>query len=318
MSVVECEITRNGVRIQESKRWAQTYSARYRIITDVPLGPIAVQTASRIYGNTPVPYKGDAYNVHGEIDPASFALDFSWELDPQNRNRWYCDVVWRPPDPREIVANYTQPNPLQRTVIKWIDFEETTEVVQEAKNITNLGHLNPPRPVGTLGPIVNTAGQLFDDFRERPDARPVLIIQRNYPSLASIIALHNTYYRKLNQDVYEGAAAKTLWVRRITASPPIFENGFQYFQGTIHIAYDPRGWKHRIVNRGLAYLEAGKLIDFDKGAGAAAGTGHNFSEPILLNSTGGRLPPGASSGITVEYEWGDTTSFANIEQVPPP
>lgn len=312
-TLVKCDIDRNGVRIQEGRRWARTYQARYIIEASESVGCLEAEVLARSGGARPVPIKGAAYAVAGNgADPASFALEFQWSVNPQRHSQWFCDVTWRPPDPKESPPNYTVPNPLDRSAIHWLEFEETTEIVTEAKNITPLPHLSPARPAGTLGKIVNAAGQPFDSLPERPNARPVLVLQRAYRTLEQLMGLHNTYYRKLNSDTYQGAPAKTLYVRSIQCGAPQYENGVEYFIGQIRIVYNPKGWKISLVNQGLAYLESGKLINYDKSS-----TGQIFTEPILLAANGSRLSPGVA-GNSIEYEYSDdTVSFANIGELPP-
>lgn len=321
MAVINCDITRDGVRIEEGKRWAQIYKATYQIETDTEMGPIAVQVAARgAVTPRPVPEKGDSYSVASETDLASFALDFNWRRDPKSNKRWFCDVIWRPLDPKDSIDNLIEPIPVNRDPVLWWEFEDTTEVVRKAKNITAMSHIS--RAAGTLGEIVNAAGVPYDTLPERPKSRPVLVLQRNYSTLDKIREVHDTYIHKLNAATYRGGAAKTWFVRSITSSPPTTENGYTYYQGQIRLAYDPNTWKFTLVNQGLSWLDGtwtpGSPGSWSPNPPKLKKTDANaarITEPQLLTATG-QLVNGGAVGNDVEYEYADTVSFTDIELEP--
>lgn len=307
-TIASCKIDRGGVKISESKRWPQVYNATYIIETTGAQGPLRVQIDSRLATSLPhpVPIKGATYNVASEADNSSFAQDFSWRRDTDKADRWFCDVTWRPLDPRDSPANLAQPDPLLRTAVQWWEFEETTELVEVAENITPLPQLS--RPANTLGPIVNAAGKPFDSVPERPKSLMVLVIQRAYSSLIKVRQAYDNYAHKINSDTYQGAAVGTLYVRRVSCSQPLYENGAAYFIGQIHIAYDPAGWKFALVNRGLGAGVGAAYRAFDT-------TGQETTEPLLLALDGTRLPSGIG-GNTIDYKYAPSVSFANIAQEP--
>lgn len=322
MAVTSCDITRDGISIEESKRYAQTYSARYQIETDSEMGPIAVQSGARSGSPRPVPAKGDYFDVDSETDLSSFALDFRWSRDPQNKFRWFCDVTWRPLDPgrgETSISDVINTDPLAMEPVLWWEIEEYTKPIKEAKVITNLTHVG--RAVGSTGPLINAAGDPFDIVPEIPASRSTLVIQKNWENLDSIRKWNDEFANKLNSGTYRNAPARTLLAKTISSGMPVFDNGVTYYTVQLRLVYEPDEWKHVLTNAGMKYLTGTwtpgspgswsnrKEVTTDS-SGAKIVTPRQLGQYGNLDWDGDELP-------NVEYEYGvDEVDFTGIEEEP--
>lgn len=309
MSITNTRLTPQGVQVQITEAdFVPRYRARYIVDCDQQHGPVYVlnNVAGVSGANDPVPAKWDTYDVDGEADSSAYALEFQLAIDPEKRSRWYLDVTWRRPvpgeDPQQNVAN-----PLFRPPVYWFEAARDTETVEKARNVDAFNHLTPARPAGTLGGVVNTAGNDFDVTWDRPISRPALMMRRWYAAIGAARAALEVYGGKLNSDAWQGAQPGELLVDDIRTSEPVQEFGGTYYQVLFSILYRPGGWIKEFVNRGFGYLDgSGNYVAFTDGSG------NPVAEPRLLNATGGELGDGnPGTDAIVRYWYGDEVAFGS-------
>jgi len=305
MAITDAGITRDGVRaIITGDSAVVTYRARFKINTDDPDdGPVYI--LNNAAGNDDIPSKWDTFDVDGETDASAYALDFDLTKNPQLNTQWFLDVTWRKPGPGDD-SGQNVANPINRTPVYWWEAEEELEVVTEARNVNAFTHLTTTRPAGTLGPVVNAANREFATTWERPVSYGVLNMRRWYSSLDAVRSAISIYANKLNDDAWQGAAARELYVRNILTGEPVQEFGGTYYQAVFRIAYKPGGWIKELVNQGHGYFDgSNNYISVDD-------DGSTYVEPVLLDTDGTRLADDAT-GNTVDYYYADETSFNSSE-----
>ena len=135
-------------------------------------------------------------------------------------------------------------------------------------------------------PILNTAGDRYEDPVEVVDGLPVLTIKKNKASFNAATAY--AYNNSTNSDVYRGADPGTLRVR-ITAVE-LWKGDAAYWATSYTFRYNPEGWQPTIMETGLYQLYLGSHIDcFVKGA-----TPHDseaVTHPVPLDANGEQIDP---------------------------
>lgn len=158
-------------------------------------------------------------------------------------------------------------------------------------------------------PILNAAGDKYDEPIERDEERPVILIRRNLPTAAHVIELNRRFKRTANSDTinFQGLpfAAGSLQWRGASASEPTIENQIQYYATTIRIAADTR--YADILNRGH---RARKEIGGNP-VWVTDDEGQRLPDPVLLDADGLRL---AEGGVPVfkQYDIHTNKAFAPL------
>jgi hypothetical protein len=262
---------------------------RYKVRTDAPLRGVADYNAMLLLSLTaspdPVPNKfayigNGAYVTRHHIAPqgdqslTNFVITVTGGQLPPGTS-----PEFNTPDQVE--------NPLKRKVIFWIERMSETELVEK----DNDGE-----------PIVNSAGQPFDEPYQRERWLPVLVAQKNYATLSAIETLNRTYENAINSTTFRGNAAKTVLFTGIETGPPTFENGITFYVGQSRFIIRKDTWPIKIVNRGYKHFTDELEPDDRVLVNATDENGQHVSEPVLLTEDGRRLPEGEVGNFAGPFE----------------
>lgn len=253
-----------------------TYQLRYVVDSDDPEeSPIAVYVGGVAFaGAVQLPERGDSYAFNGDTDGSSYAQRFRiYRPQPNDlATRWFVDVTFMSLMPGTTSGD-ADSNPLARPTKYWIEDEPYNVLVTEDKDGV---------------PIVNSAGQEFTEPPEEEDYHMILVAEKNFATLAEIIALNQTYARGVNTDTFYGATARKCLCMPIKCSPPKEENDVTFYTATFQIKISDKQWDLKIVDQGYMHKkgtgdELYRALDED---------GEPTAEPVLLDTDGTRLAAG--------------------------
>jgi len=135
-------------------------------------------------------------------------------------------------------------------------------------------------------PILNTAGDRYDDPIELVDSFPVLTIVRNRLTFSATQAYN--YNNSVNSDTFRGAAPGTLRVR-MTASEE-WKGDAAYWAVTYVFRYNPNGWQPKVLEAGLYQKVSGSRIPcYVKGENPY--DSEPVSVPVPLDANGAQIDP---------------------------
>ncbi|MEN1680345.1 MAG: hypothetical protein AAGJ46_12195 [Planctomycetota bacterium] len=303
MAVTSCKIVRylRGSMIAGNFR----YGIRYEVTTDDKEDPwpqvwLQAQAIGGA-GNDPLPAYNTHYNVKGRIDLAAFARSFSGDQREQQRTIWDVDVFWENLPLGQLPEDTQTPfdNPLAAPAKNWIEFQTLSEIIEQDYQ---------------GNPIVNSAGQPFDEPAEEDNEYEVLVFEKNFATLTEIRLHNRNYRRKLNDDTYAGYPAKHCLCLPILASPPKFAGydpqstgaGMTYYTGSARVICSDRPWVREFVNRGFKHFvgtgsDKKLVLATDPTTDANGDVDENtrvvVTEPVLLDTDGYRLPLGDAGNI---------------------
>lgn len=300
-------ISRDGVRGRE--REGQTeYTATYIVQCDTATpGPLEALTVGRSVGPDPVPAQYASYLYGTEADLGSFAQDFDVSLRNHSEPSVYdVTVTWRPLDGSSLGSpNQYEPDPVERPARFSLEFWETSKVIAEAYNTAQITTLDGNRAANTLGPVMNSAWDLFDDPLVEEDREVVLVAQKNFETLDAVLEFHRTYNRTVNSDTWYGYTAHKAKFLNVELGEVKHENSYSYYPARIRIALSDEEWYAKIVNRGYNYL-----------------TGAGDKKPILIDNapptepqlldTNGSLLAGGTTGNTISYRTRTAVAYSGM------
>lgn len=152
-------------------------------------------------------------------------------------------------------------------------------------------------------PVANTHGTPIAGGIEGDDSRPILVCQKNFSSLNSVIGFMLHFKDAVNSKEFYGAKKGQAKIQSITAGKEMSENGYTYIPVTIKIAFkgddDPDGptWEHNVMNTGRVFFKEG--VRDENGRLKLCNTdydGNEVTEPQPLDNQGvliKRKPNGA-------------------------
>ena len=136
-------------------------------------------------------------------------------------------------------------------------------------------------------PILNTAGDRYEEPIEVVDSFPTLTITKNRGSFNASTAF--SYNNSVNSDTYRGAEPGTLRVR-ITATEE-WTNDAPYWATSYVFRYNPLGWQPKILEAGLYQLNAaGDRIPCTV-RGQSASDSEPVEHPVPLDIAGLQIDP---------------------------
>jgi len=146
-------------------------------------------------------------------------------------------------------------------------------------------------------PILNTAGDRYEDPVEIVDCFPTLTISKNKASFDVSDAY--LYNNAVNSDTFRGAEPGTLRVK-ITATQQ-FANDEHFWATTYTFRYNPNGWQPTILEAGLYQLAYIKMAEVDHTPCTVVGKAPFDSEPVdhpvPLDDRGKQIDPTRLSDI---------------------
>ena len=181
-------------------------------------------------------------------------------------------------------------NPVLWPVTTRVERIPTYRKLMQARNLIDLKRSDGTtwRPLGTLGPIVNAAGQLVDFEFEVESFRRELVATKYYANDAAIEAVAAAYSNTLNNATWKGKAAGFARFKSITAGDVQEYRGNAYHQATIRVELLDEAFAFDVPNVGLfeAYQDANqdwKLANIYR-------DGIPVSEPMPLKPDGTQEP----------------------------
>lgn len=261
MAVTSCHYDRRICSGQSDEFGMGIYTLGWVVKTDSAMGPNAVlQGAQTITGNDPdgiannaVPLRWDTYSYQGDTDQLSYARDFKSTQDPGSVNLWSIEVTYKPPgsgegsatlggDPVNSVAE-----PTSREPVMWWDREVFTYEALYDKD-------------GKA--IVNKVQDYYPEPIELESTRGVLVVEKNYSSIASVRLLSETYDNAVNRSPWfingtQFCAARQALCREVSSGPPRTEQGYVFFTVSFRFCLQPTGktWDVRKPEYGQFHWE---------------------------------------------------------------
>lgn len=293
-----------GVQGTEQSASKDSVTQTYRVIYDsVPTNFYTALTRGRAATGTPLPARRSLYASPSAIlfaDTFSSGISF----DAENRAVWDWTVGFVVPEPGELEV-YEYDNPLDRPPVYNVQYMDIEEVIDKAKNVEALskGDGNGGnRAADTEGPIVNAAGIRPDEPIMRTKRLEVLVITKNYPTLASIVTRNRTYKQTTNSDTLEGYGARELRYLLTESQGVQYENGIEFWPGmttilaedTTDITLDNVGYQH------WDGADLKRALDADNNPTA---------EPINLTLAGAS---GGTLSTTITYRDLEPTAYAGL------
>lgn len=304
------------------------YDAMYVITTDDSdwRDINAIGQAAQLGGSPDrLPVMGTAFVHEGSIDIGSFVQRIRITPDKKARKRWVAEVQWRPlPNgkrPQDLDPNV---HPVNRPKREWL--ESVTETAQIAKGwnqieLPQAGDGFNPRPADTEGPIVNAAGESYDEALYEDDHYSIYVQQKNVESPAEAYNLQLMYGRTLNQGSFLGFPEDCAKFLSAETGEPQTEtfgtNLVEFYTMTVRIALRRTPWHHDIVNRGYNEIIENRFssekglhrifVKDDRTDGKLVAT----PEPVLLDVNGVHLEDGIL-GNTIPYRTRERKSYQGL------
>lgn len=262
----------------------QTYRVQY---DSVPTNYYNALSRAQAAGGSPIPLRRTAYLGSG-ISPPPYCMNLhgGWENE-NNRSVWLWAATFTVPPPGQQDEDQQNENPLLRPPILNVRYIERERVIDKAKNVENLLYADngSVRAPNTLGPIVNAAGTRPDEPQLDTERLEVLVIEKNYPSLAAIVTRNRTYKRTTNSDSPQGYSPRELRYLITESVGKQFENGVEFWPGvteilaetTTDLILDNVGYEYRDVASADAVKPLIRAVDAN---------GDFLAEPINLRFDG--------------------------------
>lgn len=258
---------------------------------------------------SPVPARRTVYATSTYVQ--LFASQFRGYATTERRDNWYWEVTYTKPPPSELSV-YQYSNPLDRPARFDIQYIERDRVIDKARNVLELSHGNGAggsRAADTDGPIVNAAGKKPDEPQIDTERLEVLVIKKNFASLADIVTRNRTYRRTTNSDTPQGFGARELRYLLTESLGETEENGVVYWPGvttiladeTTDLILDNVGYDYWDV--GNARFERAKVTDPDTGDNVFA------ADPINLKLDG---DAGGTTTTTITYRFLEAVGYAGL------
>lgn len=303
-SILSASLTRDG-EDSVTERWQATYDA---VQTNVATAVVLAQQAG-------LPSRYDQYH-----STSLYVSERRPQVQEGNRRVWYWDVTYSTLDRGDGHAQL-QENPLLRPPVWDLDLVDSDERITLARNVYTLARAagGQQRTAGTLGPIVNAAGEQPDEALVRPTQNPILVGRVNKASLGAIAALITAYRNTANSGYILGFAARTLQFLGARSLGRTEENGFAYFPCEIRIevvdttdlVIDNVGWHHwqLVDEEGVQNwkLSRAQVEVVDSGGRA---TKADAAAPVNLNNDGTLGSDAAPTSIV--YRHRTDVSYASL------
>ena len=246
------------------------HTRRFIAVTNAGEGSYAVASAAG------VPAIGSA---HPE-DAVALCVDVDAKVVGSEPNVWNISCKYTNDLPEEDIDDDDPTS--QRPVSDW-SFEEMSRYASEDRD---------------GNPILNSAGDRYEDPIEIVDSFPTLSIKVNKLSFSAADAY--AYNNSVNSDTYRGAAPGTLRVR-ITASEQ-WNGDSAYWACNYVFRYNPNGWQPKILEAGLYQkVLSSRIPCYVKGV-----TPHDseaVTHPVPLDADGMQIDPNTLPAAAVYTQW---------------
>ena len=260
MAITKQYIRQEGLSATHNVGGQDSVTRTYRTKFDGPqtdqVAVFEAQLAATIAGDITAKPPQDGGQFSAATAAYLFAKTFT--ITPVNNNLsvWDTVVVWTTPDPG-TTGNQLQPNPLLRPPVFNVEYIEVEYPIELGQNLQALAHGGADgtlRAAFTNGDLVNAAGKRPDEPQMDTERNAVLTIERNYPSLADIVAVNLAFHRTTNLGNFQGFASETLKYMVTDSIGQRTEGDFTYFPGVTRI--EQKETTLRVIqNKGYAYFD---------------------------------------------------------------
>lgn len=286
-----------------SDRVTVTYKVTYDAI---PTNFHTALSLAQLATGTPVPIRRSRYSAPFGVN--IFAESFTSSIPDANKaSQWYWDVEFtRPPEGAPQDNDYNA-DPLTWPAEINVEYMDRQRVIDKARNLDALSHgdgAGGARAANTEGPIVNAAGKRPDEPVVDTERLEVLVIKKNYASLADIVTRNRTYKGTTNNDTVQGYSPRELRYLLTESVGRQFENGTEYWPGVTRILAE-ESTDLTLDNVGYEYWSA---VDNDW-IRAKDKDGVLVAEPIKLNLAGA---PNGTTTTTITYRHLDAVAYASL------
>lgn len=319
MSVLTTTIMK--VDAQKGEGNSKEYSANYRVQTDDPNdGPVTV------LNGFDGPDIGDGFNVRGERDNAARCVLIHPSPVEDSKLVWDVDVTWRTPSDVEESKPGQNGKPTNDPLRFASPVELSQQQMQRPVEKAILRSTIPPRPRNTMGPVVNSAGVIYDPPLEMDYAIDVVRVTRYLNFFPS------GHWRSMTNAVNRDRFTIRRRVPRLNLQFEPFQCKMQSVGGSMQfinqvplwvVQYEIHvdktfGWRRDVLDRGRQKrIPEGTPEFYTLGAGVPAvkeitdNNGFPLRDPVLLNGYGQPLPPGAAP-IYITYSVYPERPFRNL------
>lgn len=239
-----------------------------------------------------------------------FAKSFAFKVKEEKnlQSVWECTVNYLPLQPGEPSTENTSTNPLGWPATYWLEWVEYEQAITKARNVEAFtGGFT--RAAGTLGPVVNTAFQEFEEglFDTVRDA--VLVVKKNVATLSDVIARNRDFQLTTNSDTVLGADPRRMKFLGADSGGKLTANGVNYYEMTTRIQVTKTtdrevnnvGWKELVDGQKLVNIKVPKPGATPDNQGKYADSDmEDTPEPLFLDLAGKKKTSGTQT-ITYRY-----------------
>lgn len=296
MADVSKLISVNGTETLDSQdSVTQVYEVQYE---SLPSNFYTALARARSASGAPVPARRSIYaSPSALLIATSFAAGVDFKSD--ERLLWQWTVQFSPPPQGEgggggEVSQIE--NPLDRPAVFNVEYQDIETVIDKARNVDALSHGDGKggnRAALTLGPIVNAAGKRPDEPHVTTDRLEVLVIKKNYATLAEIVERNRDFKRSTNDGTVQGYGARELRYLLTESQGEQYENGIRFWPGVTSILAEETT-DLILDNVGYEYWDAAN----SNWVRAADKDGQPTGEPINLKLDGDK---GGDNSTTITY-----------------
>lgn len=320
MALTQCNLDRTRRTSDISPRGDRTYTEEYIVRTDdVVDGPGVVlplaQSVVRDATSAPVPALYATYTEYDGVTPVfsdsncvCMNITSRQSTIPQ---KWAITATYRQmEDGEEPEDDVTDPLLLPNKY--WVEFSDAYVTIDEARNQEVISQGQTwERAVDTLGPIVDGAGQTFDEDLQDIKRRIFLVAQKPFATVDDILTLHRTFEGTYNDDTTVGAIPSTFYgyparqarYAGVNSSRQMIMNNIRYYLGTIRVEVSDETFDHRPPNRGWQYRTT---------AGVEELITWNGNAPINLSRDGVKVPDGNSERFPITYAFLNEADYTGL------
>lgn len=312
MSVTVVKELFDGRQASGDLRQGRKYTRRWRVETnDANDGPLVVTS------HPSIPQFGAVYATPNEYDAGALCSNVTATQDSNSQTIWYVTANYSrdlsyPHAASESLASggpsgsgdgggtpsqppgQLQQSPLLRPAI-W-SFGARRQSIYTTRDYNGKA-------------LINSAGQPFASGYQVEVTVPTIDITINKATAKPNAA--QTWDNAINSGAWFGLPAKS-----VKADAPKIsgkdDNGQIYYEWQWHLEIAPTAWPYmgkwdpvKVLDCGYAYLDSGKLVQ------ARDPWGNTYSQPILLDGSGGRLAV-AGTPVYIDFTFYRAISFSSL------
>lgn len=270
---------------------------------------VSVANSARAANPSQFPLRGEPWPVNPGY--GLYAKTHAFSNLSELGSLWECVVTYMPLDPSEPNTNGNS-NPLLWPAVYGLEWLEEDVPITRGRNVEAIGSGTTAgeRVALTLGEIVNSALQEFDEGLFRTRRTPVITVTKNVGTLDEVYYVQKDFEDTTNSDTIGSVEPRRMEYLCVEHNGQQTANGTLYYARTVKIALK-KTTDRRINNRGWNYwktIDSVKtLVPFTvKQEGSTDET--LTSEPAFLTLAGGK----ATAPTTVTYRVLEEVPYASL------